>query len=348
MVRAPLTLLALLLVSCAAAHETVSLTGHPQTQIDWSVQKPLPSATGQTPGLLYWGGSYIMKIRLADDKDFRKQSYGDEGLMALVTDRKHRVHEAAFESDNSVVLEFGANLKVVRSFEVSFTLPMALAIDGSGEQYLGLYDGSSNSQKVEVFGAKASGSGAPLRTIAGNKTALTCIGAEAVDSAGYLYVANWGALCDGGPNNLLVFAPHVKGNEAPLRVVAGDQTGITGPVNLALGADGNIYVANEVSGGSSPTFDILVFPTTANGNVPPTRTLQTGSYGGTIALGTNGEMYVGQGPKIGDTLPTLSAAGGIAVYAPGASGTDSPIGYVGKDMERQAYRIALQYPWYSP
>jgi hypothetical protein len=283
---------------------------------------------------------------LSDDKDFGKKSYGEAGLEDLVTDRRHRIHEAFFANDNSYVLELNDKLKPLRSFMVSSSAPSALAIGKDGEQYLGLFN--LKDEEIQVFASGASGTPSPKRTIAGGATDLTCTEAEAVDSTNDLYVSNWGAACGGGPNNIVVFAPHANGNAAPIQMIAGDQTGITGPINLALGADGNIYVANEIAGGSSPTFDILVFPVNANGNVAPIRTLQTGSYGGTIALGTNGEMYVGLGPSIAGIDRNLSSQGGIAVYAPGASGNEPPIGYVGQVMESQAYRIALQYPWYVP
>jgi hypothetical protein len=65
----------------------------------------------------------------------------------------------------------------------------------------------------------------------------------------------------------------------------------------------------------------------------------------TVGLGANGEMYLGSGPPEGGE-ESLESSGGFAVYAPGASGNDEPLGYLGKNAGL-AYSMVLEHPWYQ-
>jgi hypothetical protein len=142
-----------------------------------------------------------------------------------------------------------------------------------------------------------------------------------------------------------MFAPRAKGNRAPVRVISGDETGLVVPLDAALGADGNIYVANQLA--PSGTYNVLIFPTSANGNVAPSRILNSGAYGTAIALGQGGEMYLGKGPFLGSDRIRYSDS--IAIFPPGASGNDAPTGYLGgrgrRTLPPGLRRLALQYPW---
>jgi hypothetical protein len=246
-------------------------------------------------------------------------------------------------------VEFSSNLKVVKTLDIANAFPSAMAIDEKGFQSVGCFDFGPHAYDIKVYSPDAEGSASPARTILGKRTGLTAISAMTADSSGNLYVANSLTVQPNVSNNLEVFAPRANGNRAPIRTIAGEHTGLTGPVNITLGADGNIYVANQISGGGDPIFDILVFPSDADGDVTPIRTLMSGSYGGTIALGTDGEMFVGYGPSSTDGEKRRSNGsymGGFAIYSPGAQGNDQPIGYVGQKVA-DAYRAVLQYPWYQ-
>ena len=80
----------------------------------------------------------------------------------------------------------------------------------------------------------------------------------------------------------------------------------------------------------------MAAPSTS-GNVAPLWTLQSTPYGASLALGPDGELYLGPGASKND---------GIAVFAPGASGNDAPVGFVGRHFHgAYPWRIALEHPW---
>jgi hypothetical protein len=75
-----------------------------------------------------------------------------------------------------------------------------------------------------------------------------------------LYVGNVGT------NTITVYHHDAQSDDAPIRVIAGSNTGITAPGQLSEDAQGDLYVVNEPK-------EILVFAKAANGNVKPLRTL---------------------------------------------------------------------------
>ena len=75
-----------------------------------------------------------------------------------------------------------------------------------------------------------------------------------------LYVGN------AGNNTITVYHHDAQAAAAPIRVIAGANTGITAPGQLSEDAQGNLYVVNLPK-------EILVFAKGANGNVKPLRTL---------------------------------------------------------------------------
>src|SRR2546427_8678105 len=82
-----------------------------------------------------------------------------------------------------------------------------------------------------------------------------------------LYVANQSG-------SITVYAAGASGNATPTATIAGDNTGLFGPVGIALDGAGNIYVT---SGNS-----IMVYAAGASGNAPPTATIS----GSNTGLGT--------------------------------------------------------------
>lgn len=111
----------------------------------------------------------------------------------------------------------------------------------------------------------------PANVISGPATMFDSPIGSALDSSGYLYIANQSF--NGGSPNIAVFAPGATGNATPVRVIAGANTLLDGPSYLGVDASGEIYVAN--------TYDatILTFGPDANGNVAPLRTLSGSSTG---------------------------------------------------------------------
>ena len=98
------------------------------------------------------------------------------------------------------------------------------------------------------------------------------VGAAA--TVGISYVAN------NTGNSVTKYALGADGNMAPIGTISGAATGLSGPVGVALGAGGTLYVSNNDFGASNPS--VTVYAAGANGNVAPIRKI-TGA-----ATGLNG------------------------------------------------------------
>lgn len=113
--------------------------------------------------------------------------------------------------------------------------------------------------------------GAPtLRTIVGALTQLVRPVAVAIDETRDEIV-----VVDDNTDQILVFARSASGNTAPLRVIGGNATGITAPSDIIVTHFGEYAVLNAGR--------ILVFPSTSEGDVTPTRILED-SNGRDLAL----------------------------------------------------------------
>jgi hypothetical protein len=125
-----------------------------------------------------------------------------------------------------------------------------------------------------------------------------------------LYVGNT------GNNSITVYHHDQSGNSAPLYVIAGSKTRLSGPGALSEDAAGNLYVAN----GSS----LLVFAHGAKGNVAPIRTLtgsQTAIYeieSMTVDQAT-GKIFITSFVNQGGIPETV-----LLRFPPGASGNTAP------------------------
>jgi hypothetical protein len=334
--RGSVVMLSIFLSGCAGS--TVFNQQQPFVRSSDSYSSTLAKGAdvGQTTGLLFFlnmQAGDLFRIRLPQDDDFRRRTFGLQNGEGLAIDRQGHLFESAGNGGPNTVTVFNRKLETIRTITIKPPDGIgAIAVDGDGLLYA--YVNDTKHAVIQVFSKTASGMAKPRRKIAGNQTGLAPY-ALCIDAAGELIVA--------GEGSIEFFAPGAKGNVPPVRVLKGDQTGINMAINLAVGADGNVYVANQLPG-SGDTYDILVFPTSANGNVAPLRSLQSGGYGYSIALGSGGEMYLGAGEP-DENEP-------FAVYSPGASGNDPPIGYVGKSWTGKrkisAYRAVLQNPWFLP
>lgn len=189
-----------------------------------------------------------------------------------------------------------------------------VAFDAAGNIYVSNKGVGCVTSCIAIFAAGASGNVAPLRTICGDKTQLTgLIGGIAVDSAGYIYVAD-------APESILVFAPGASGNVAPVRVINGSNTGLATPIGIALDAAGHLYVANETASAGPVPGSITEYAPGASGNAAPVAAIVGLTTGVASPRGlalANGNIYV---TNIGAPAPEPS----ITVYPQGANGNVAP------------------------
>jgi hypothetical protein len=184
-----------------------------------------------------------------------------------------------------------------------------LAVDGPGNAYVSgeIFVGPpSVSVEILVYAPGASGS-QPTRTITSSSLQINsgAINALAVDSFGNLYVS--GILpAQNLASGVAVFSPTASGDAVPIRTIGGSATNIIGPgaVPIAVDSAGNIYISTA----SLESDSILIFNSSANGNVPPTNTI--GGPATTIngiqslAVDSAGNIYVSNLPG-DDALPEI-------------------------------------------
>lgn len=134
-------------------------------------------------------------------------------------------------------------------------LPCGLALSESGS----LFVSDSEPDSVDLFPSSASGQTVPSATI-GSFTAVADSTGIAL-GGGFLYVADWES------NDVAIFDPNGEDAGAPVGVIAGDQTMLGSPDDIAVDADGRILVANQNTG-------LTVFAPGASGNVAPVTVIQ--------------------------------------------------------------------------
>jgi sugar lactone lactonase YvrE len=122
------------------------------------------------------------------------------------------------------------------------------------------------------------------------------------------YVANFTG------NSITVYAADATGNPSPTVSIAGNNTGLNGPIGLARDAAGRLYVAND--NGDS----ITIYPAGAMGDAAPTTTIAGSSTGlngpAGLALDASGQLFVG---NLNNNSITIYAAGATGNVAPTAT-----------------------------
>jgi hypothetical protein len=170
------------------------------------------------------------------------------------------------------------------------------------------------------FGASGSGAFTPLRRISQGSFSSTLSGPFAVDAAGDIAVTT--------DNAIDIFGPTANGISTPARSIALATTA-TGPFPMAMAFDknGTLYLL-QLS--SSSAYSILVFDSSANGNVAPTRTLTLPSVSQgspySLSLDNAGNLYViASSFTDGPNGVVTGALYNVSEYAPGAAGNAAPI-----------------------
>jgi hypothetical protein len=180
-----------------------------------------------------------------------------------------------------------------------------LAADSQGNLYVTQVGGT-----ILVFAPHQNGDVAPARVIKGSNVLtsdLEGFNSVAVDPSGRIYVLAFGMGAGNSyPDKILVFAAGANGNAAPVQIIAGANTMLTGGATMTYSA-GNIYAE---AGGK-----VLVFDANANGNVTPTRSwsLPTGTGPAVVQLAGDamGNLYV---PQFSYQITSTSTA--VNVFPP--------------------------------
>jgi sugar lactone lactonase YvrE len=180
-----------------------------------------------------------------------------------------------------------------------------------------LYVANQTGRSITVYAPGATGNATPLRTIAGSSTGLSQPNSIARDSAGRLYVINYGTSVS-SPETLTVYADSATGNAAPVRTIPGIDAGRHNIWGLAVDAAGRLYVATSRVGGDTIGDTIKVFAANASANTTPLYTIGGSNTGLNvpegIALDPAGQLYVAN-----------YRSSTVTIYAPGASGNIAPI-----------------------
>jgi len=195
--------------------------------------------------------------------------------------------------------------------------PEGIVLDLAGRiNVLNSGGGPNGSGSVTVYPAGSSGDTAPTATIRSSFNELEGASGIAVDSSGEIYVANE---FDGANSNgsLTMYPAGSYGIGPPSATIAGENTGLYLPSQVALDSSGNIAVLNSNS-------TITLYPAGSTGDVTPAETVYVDCDGTHIpvgiAIGPRGELYVAnQGALTCETSGKRAkcsdnGSGNIAVY----------------------------------
>jgi DNA-binding beta-propeller fold protein YncE len=134
-----------------------------------------------------------------------------------------------------------APVRVIQGPATKFVRPHTVAVDEKNGEII---VGDSSSRSLLVFDRDASGNVPPKRIIQGPKTGLLFVVGVAVDPVHDRIVAASASNIQGGKSGLFIFARTDQGDVAPRAVIAGPNTGIVRPWQLAIDAShGKIFVA---------------------------------------------------------------------------------------------------------
>jgi hypothetical protein len=218
------------------------------------------------------------------------------------------------------------------AFPVNATgdVPPAQAIGGPDSGFTGpgiavdagrnIYVANRYAHSVTVYAPGAGGDAVPIKTITGRKTRLRRPTALALDASSDIVVVNQPAF-EKDAASVTVYLAGSTGNVAPLRRIAGSNTGLAYPAYVAIGSDDDIYVANT----AYEDYDsVTVYSNTADGNAAPIRTI----------AGSNTELALIRGVAL-DAADNLYVATGYSTYSTineypaGADGNVAPIRVIG-------------------
>jgi 6-phosphogluconolactonase (cycloisomerase 2 family) len=142
--------------------------------------------------------------------------------------------------------------------------PLGIALDPAGHLWV------ANAGDLSEYAVGATGNTAPIATLGGPKSDVGSVSVIAFDSAGHLF-ANADRFGPGGSLEYSVeeFTAGATGDPAPLAVLHGADTGLSGPSGVALipGPLEQLLVSNQFGGGS-----LTEYPVPADGDLKPPAT----------------------------------------------------------------------------
>ena len=168
--------------------------------------------------------------------------------------------------------------------------------------------------QIAAFARLAEGAAQPTRRIEGQKTLL----ARTMHAIAYDEVHDEFTVPQAFSQAILTFRGGANGEEAPIRVIQGDRTGLLMPDTLAVDPIHNEIFVPERGNRETAGGFIQVFRREDNGNVAPIRRIQ----GPTAALG--GFMKVGVDP-IHNLLVVSGSGGGLKIFDRTAHGDAKPL-----------------------
>ena len=195
---------------------------------------------------------------------------------------------------------------------------VAVALDAANNIYVANEGASDEPGSVTIYRSGSNGDVAPIARIAGPKTGLKSAEGVAVDSHGYIYVANEDRT-EKDSDSITVYSPGSTGDSVPVRVISGPATKLASPGGIAVDSSGNIFVTSlNLAERSWGSVAILVYAPGSTGNVAPMTSIDGDcakiAVTGAIALG-NGNVYV--------TNPNVPGPQSVVVFSQRSLGTQA-------------------------
>jgi hypothetical protein len=260
-----------------------------------------PGAAGMTSITVYaanWQGGDTAPIKV-----LKGESTGLVQPFDIAFDAKDQMYVTnlvATQANPGRIAAYAANwasgdtapIKVLEGAKSKLDYPTGLAFDKSGAMYVVNIGIQGAKPSVAQFRANWKATDAPAKVLTGANTRLEYPTRVAFDSAGRMYVTN-GGLYGTGPR-ITGYAPKWKsGNTRPISTLAGANSLLTRPFDLAFDKAGRLAVTNaELTGQRSVfLFSPAVSVTITGKRTKPTQITLTGRTTG-LAKGTKVTAYV--------------------------------------------------------
>jgi hypothetical protein len=187
----------------------------------------------------------------------------------VAIDATGQIYVSDFSTNAIYVFPKGATgntapIRTIVGANTQLISPTSMAFDHAGNVVVANspFDGK---KPILKFSATANGNVAPISYIGGANTQLFAANSVSLDATGRIIVPAYNS------NSLLIFKAGAHGNAAPVVTISGPLTTLTMVTSAGVDPKGEIFAANDDFGTS--TYSLVVFPSTANGNVAPIRTI---------------------------------------------------------------------------